>query len=238
VTRAVDGAVVVEFYRPLDVPDRLHGPVVALLAQCVIEERRRIVWIKAFGDLELLSRGLTPVLLGIRLADVAANQCVAWSKPGGDFDLMAPALQIAAADDGETIAQARQGIGGIGLYRAAEGVTSPVDIERRQGCESQHRLGAAEVGRQGHRPLRRFQGTVAIPQCQLKLRQARPGQGNLRHAFNGLKQLFAGSLKIEGRLVRVGQRDSRDDRTWAEIDGLGRLPEGELRIGVGDGDRG
>ena len=52
--RAVDGAVVVELDRLLDVAQRLDRPVLALLADGVVEPRRRILGIEPLGDGELL----------------------------------------------------------------------------------------------------------------------------------------------------------------------------------------
>ena len=94
--RAVDGAVVVQLDRLLELAQRLDRAIVQLQADRVVEPGRGVVRIELLGDRVLLGVQRVAPLLEVRLAQVAADQRVVRIEGRGDLDLLAPALEIAA----------------------------------------------------------------------------------------------------------------------------------------------
>ena len=117
---AVDGPVVVELDRPVELAQRLDRPVDRLQPDRVVEVGRGVERVELLGQRVLLGGQLLAPLLEVGAAEVGAQQRVAGIEADGELDVAPAGLQVAVADLGEAEPEPRQG-GLSGISCAGQG---------------------------------------------------------------------------------------------------------------------
>ena len=219
--RAIDRAVVVELDRLLQV---LAAPRPAGSRSAAGSPRRGRPWDRAgrapWRSRTARSASVVALLLEVGLAEIGAQQRVVGVQADRDLEVLAPLLEVALADLGEAEAEARQrdrrASSAIARSNAA---LAGAGAELDQVGEAEHDLGALEVGRERHRPLRRLARALAVAEHQPQLGRAAPRRARRRGCCStacSSVSRAASSWKL--RLLGVGQRDLGRARLGAQLD--------------------
>ena len=100
--------------------NRFAGTVERLQADGVVKPGRWIAWIELLRTFELGLRKFVAQLVGVGLAQVAAQQRVLRVERHGGFDLRAAVGELAVLDGGQAHAEARERIGRVERCRLRE----------------------------------------------------------------------------------------------------------------------
>ena len=138
----------------LQVLQRLDRPVDRLLANRVVQVRRRIARVQLLRQLELLGAQAVALFLEIGLAEIAADDRVLDVERRRGLDVVTAAVQVPFADLCQAETKVRERIPGLARNRAFERRLRRRGPDPRQLGKSQHRLRARQIRRNGRRPVR------------------------------------------------------------------------------------
>ena len=152
---------------------------------------------------------LLRVLLVVRLADVAAKERVCRIESDRDLELLAALDQLAVTDHRESETQPRQRVERIALDRGLEVGARLPGVDLREVDETEHRVGAALGGVGGHASACRRLGFIDPSERHQQLGDSSVDQRAVRLQRLGLACTLQRLFELEGRLLRVGEREPR-----------------------------
>ncbi len=234
--RAVDRAVVVQLDRAIEVPQGLDRPVRGLLRDRPVEPGRRVEGIEVPRGRVLALVEAGALLLEVGLAEVAAHERVVRREVRGDLDVARAAIELAAADAGETQAESGEGIGGVERDGPLELPLGGGRVHLGEPGVPEDGPGPRELRRERRRPLRRLERRAHLAEGGMQLGEACPGERVLRVERDGALYARPRAHEIEARLERVREREVRGGRGRRRLDGGPGEPERAVAVVLDDGD--